>query len=359
MDIRITRLETLEHAQALARCVYDIYGLTFHRSYLYEPETTLTLNRRGHLASFLALEGDRCVGHLAAIRPYYEYTIAGTPVASDEVREMGLGMVLQHLRGEDIVGRLKSAVSDWAREQQLRGLYQRCVTHQTGGQREVREIGTPTALRLAGVPFWVRYEADGGPRGQQPISTISYYISLREDEPQQVWIPELDSDVFRMIYDRLDQPREILSQKDGPSVGGASNVRVHFDPAKHQGRIHVLRAGPDVAELVSQRFRWLMAGRIRHVMVIAPIDNPFVARAATAWKGEGMIFGGVMPNLMGADAVLYQGVREVDLRPNDIQVIDPLSVRIRNRAIEDWRFTRDMALAENEFDGIAEPSAVL
>ena len=118
-------------------------------------------------------------------------------------------------------------------------------------------------------------------------------------------------------------------------------------------------AGPDVAEVVIQRFRWLMAGRIRHVMVVAPMDNPFVAQAATAWKGEGMIFGGVLPNLMGTDAMCYQGVRDVDLRPDQIRVIEPLAVKIRDRALEDWRFARDIDLVEPTFDGIAAISATL
>lgn len=359
MDIRIERLETIEQARALARCVYDVYGLTFHRSYLYEPETSLALNQRGHLTSFLAIQGDRCVGHVAAVRPYYEYTIAGSPVASDEIREVGQAMVLPHLRGEGIREQLNEALRGWAIEQDLRGLYTRCVTHHTISQRTARAEGMPSALMLAGVPFWVRYEADGGPRGSQPITTVNYYTPLRGEGEHDIWLPELDRDIFQAIYDRLGQPRIFRVKDEGPSVGAATKVRVHFDPAKHQGRIHVLRAGPDVADLVIQRYRWLMAGRIRHVLLLAPLDNPFVARAVTAWKGEGMIFGGVLPHLMGSDAVVYQGVREVDLRPAEIQVIDPLSVKLRNRAIEDWRFTRDMEHPDTEFEGIAEPGAVL
>ncbi len=360
MDIRIERLENIDQARALARCVYDVYGLTFHRSYLYEPETTLRLNQRGHLTSFIAVQGERCVGHIAAVRPYYEYTIAGSPVASDAIREVGQAMVLPHLRGEGVRAQLTEALRRWAIGEGLRGLYTRCVTHHTLSQRAAKEGGgIPSALLLAGVPFWVRYEADGGPRSSQPISTVSYYTVLRDGGEHDIWLPELDRDVYRAIYGRLEQPRTFRTEEEIPPVAVATKVRVHFDPAKHQGRIHVLRAGPDVAELVIQRYRWLMAGRIQHVLILAPLDNPFVAKAVTAWKGEGMIFGGVLPHLMGADAAVYQGVREVDLRPDAIQVIDPLSVKLRSRAIEDWRFSRDMERPPPDFRGIAEPGSVL
>jgi hypothetical protein len=339
MGIDFVRLETIEHARALARCVYDVYGLTFHRSYLYEPETSFALNQKGHVESFLAMDGKRCVGHVAAIRPYYEYTIAGTPVASDEIREIGLYMVVPELQGRGILNQLRAEVTRWSRGRERRGLYTRCVTHHTRTQRVVREVANPTALFLAGVPYWVRYEADDGERGNQPISTISYYTSLRDGDTREVFLPDIDRDVFQAIYERLGESRALRKASEGPSAGTPTRLRVHFDPAKHQGRIHVLRAGPDVEELVTHRFRWLMGGRIRHVLVIAPLDNPFVARAATAWKGE--------------------GGRELDLHPGEIQVIDPLSSMLRNRALEDWRFARDIGIAPTGFDGLATPGAVL
>ena len=62
-------LETLDHAKALTDCVYAVYGLTFHRDWVYDPAQLLELNRRRHIRSFLALEGSTVQGHIAWINP--------------------------------------------------------------------------------------------------------------------------------------------------------------------------------------------------------------------------------------------------------------------------------------------------
>ncbi len=361
MDIRLRPLQTLQDAKALARCVYEVYGLTFHRSYLYEPERTLQLNREGHLTSIMAMDGDVCVGHVALIRPYYEYSQAGTPVAGDSVREIGLMMVQPRLREQQLQGRLTAAALGWAREQpQLEGVTSRCVTHHTASQRQAQKVGAvPTAMFLGGVPFWVQYESARGPDARQPISTLSYFSTWRGLSPAEVYVPEMDSDLYHQIYARMEQSRDLRDPAAGPELGPASEVRVHFDPHKQQGRIHVLTAGPDVEQVVLQRYRWLMAGRIRHVTLMAPLSSAFTARAVSAWKGEGMIFGGVLPALHAGDCLLLQGLRLMTVDERYIEVIDPLGAAIKERCVEDWQFARDLPEPEVDFGGYASPSLTL
>lgn len=355
MDLQIVRLETLVQARALAHCVYEVYGLTFHRAWLYEPETTLGLNRKGHVTSFLAMKGEVCVGHMAAIRPHYEYTIAGEKVAADDVREVGLSMSLEPRAAHRIFGLLGSALFEWAGREGVRGMFSRCVTFTTASQRAARPFAVPTALMLGAIPFWVRYREHGVAHQREPISTVAYYGALRPSAPQEIYLPDMDLDLYEAIYDRIEEPRLLRTQREGIVVAPATDLRVHFDPSRHQGWIHVMRAGPDVERRVVERFRWLMGGQIRHVTLNAPLDNPFVARAVAAWKGEGMIFGGVLPNLRGVDVLVLQGLRQVDLRPEKIQLIDPLSARLRDRAVADWWAARDMEPASTRWRGTASP----
>ncbi len=49
--LRCARLRTLDEAKALVDLVYDTYGLSFHREWMYHPEQMLELNRRGDITS--------------------------------------------------------------------------------------------------------------------------------------------------------------------------------------------------------------------------------------------------------------------------------------------------------------------
>ncbi len=354
MTIRIIRLTRREEAEALAKCVYATYGLTFHRSYLYDPDRTLGLNSEGHLTSFLAMEGDRCVGHMALIRPYYEYSEAGTPVAGERVREAGLSMVRPDFRTSGIQARLSAHTYHAARAGGFEGLMARCVTHHTAAQRAcLAHGGLPTAMFLGGVPAWVRY---GGEHDQRlPISTLGFYVPLNEGQDTQVYLPRIDRDVYEDIYGRLDQQRSFLDADDAPGMGRPTKLKVHFDPQKQQGRIHVLRSGPDVEDRVMDCFNWLMAGHIRHVTLLAPLDSPHTARAMPAWKAHGAMFGGILPAMGMGDVVVMQGIRLSRIDPDSIRVADPLGTAIRERCVDDWYRVQDLALPTME----SEPEMVL
>jgi GNAT superfamily N-acetyltransferase len=359
VSIRIIRLKHRHEAAALTKCVYATYGLTFHRSYLYDPDRTLRLNQDGHLTSFLAMDGDVCVGHMALIRPYYEYSEAGTPVVGDRIREAGLSMVHPDYRTDGLQARLsahtyKAAVSDG-----FEGLVARCVTHHTAAQRAcLTHGGVATAMFLGGIPAWVRYgeEHDGG----QPITTVGFFMPMAEGRETDVYLPRIDRDIYERIYDRLPGNRRFRSAEDAPDMGQATELRVHFDPQRQQGRIHVLRAGPDVEERVTRSFNWLMAGHIRHVTVLAPLDSPHTARAVPSWKGHGCVFGGVLPSMGTGDVLMLQGIRLSRIDPDAIRVADPLGTSIRERCVDDWYRVQHMAMPVMEGEPeIAMPSAVL
>ncbi len=359
MSMRIQRLTTRAEAEALARCVYHTYGLTFHRSYLYDPDRTLQLNQQGHLTSFIGMEDGQCMGHMALIRPYYEYSQAGTPVAGDRVREAGLSMVRPDCRASGLQARLAAHTYHAGRSAGHAGLLARCVTHHTAAQRAcLAHGGLPTAMFLGGVPAWVRYGSEHDQR--QPISTLGFYVPLNQGPESEVYLPRIDRDLYEMIYDRLGEPRIFKDAYAEPTMGRPTEVKVHFDPQKQQGRIHVLRAGPDVEDRVVDCFNWLMAGHIRHVTILAPLDSPHTARAISTWKAHGCVFGGVLPAMGTGDVVVLQGIRLSQIDPDAIRVADPLGTAIRERCVDDWYRVQDLALPV--LDGEPEmvlPSAML
>lgn len=332
LNVRVRLLETEEHARALARLVYETQGLTHHRAWLYRPEDILARNRGGHVRSFVAMVGPRCVGHLAAIAPNFDE--ADTPVEKDN-RIVGLDLVHPEFTRHGIRQRLTSALYGWAGTQDLRGLLFRCRTDDVEVQRLARAMGAvPTSLLLGAVPR---------PGEGRPLSILTKYLSLSDSPEQTVYLPRQDRDVYDALYENLAEKRHFAEGDGGFRIAAASDVRVHFDPARQVGRIHVVRSGPDVEERVLERFRWLMGGQIRHVTVHAPLDTPFTAAATLAWKGHGMVLGGVLPGHDGADVVVFQGVSDVHVDLEELRVLDPIAAQLRDRVLCDWKRSRDMA----------------
>jgi hypothetical protein len=338
MNIRVTPLETWDQADALSRFVYELRGLTHHRSWLYDPETVLEHNKNGRVRSFLAVVADRVVGHLAAIQPRFEDRASRAAAGN---RIIGLDLVHPEFEQASVRAQLSSAVYGWCMQHGSTGLLMVSPCEGVASQRLGRALGgVPTSLLLGSVP-----SRRGGPLAGSALSTLTVYMSLQDSPEARVYLPRPDRDLYEAIYDSLAEDRRLLEAEDGPRIGPASEVKVHFDPAREVGRIQVLRAGPDLTERVLERFQWLLGGRIRHVTVEAPLSSPFTARAVRTWKGHGMVFGGVVPGHERGDVAVFQGLRDQDLDPSAVRVVDPLAGKLRQRVLDDWMAARDLMRA--------------
>ena len=212
-----------------------------------------------------------------------------------------------------------------------------CPADTTAEQRLLRNMGAvPTAIHLGSVPAPLN-------RGHEnPLSTVSYYLPLNPAESTDVHLPRADLDLYHQIYDALGEGR-VFKTPTKPSLAAASQVRVEFDSARQRGTVHVVRAGPDIEDRVLERVRWLLGGRIRHVSVTVPLASPFVPQAVTAWKAHGLMFSGVLPGTTSTgDALMLQALRDVDIYPDELKLLEPLSRDLCDRAMQDFQGSRDL-----------------
>lgn len=337
MNIKVRLLDTQEQALAVAQCVYAAHGLTYHRHWLYEPAQVLANNRKGNVTSFVAMVGDKCVAHAAALTPSWEIREDGRPIRGERVRELGLMVVRPGLDASAVRAQLVSVVYGWAMDAGLEGLLMRCPTDATAEQRLVRNMGAvPTAIHLGSVPTPLN-------RGHEnPLTTVSYYLPLSPAQGTDVYLPRADLDLYHQVYDALGEAR-VFKAPTKPSLAAASRVRVEFDSARQRGAVHVVQAGPDIEDRVLERVRWLLGGRIRHVSVTVPLASPFVPDAVTAWKAHGLVFSGVLPGIASSgDALMLQGLRDVEIHPSELKLLDPLSRQLCDRAMQDFEGARDL-----------------
>ena len=219
MEVR--RLATLDQAKSLVDCVYAVYGLTFHRPWLYDPEQLLALNRSGEIMSYVAIDEHRVIGHLAAIQPYFEVEPDGQAYTDPNFREVGLSIVQPEYRGQKIQAQLGIGMYADMVSQGVAGVMTKCVTNHLKSQHDALQMGgTPVALFLGSIPRWVVY---GGEPGQQnqPISTINMYIPVCGPQERDLFLPkELDWIAERFIPFR---PNGRFVDPDPSRVKPASN----------------------------------------------------------------------------------------------------------------------------------------
>jgi hypothetical protein len=341
MDLRIEAVRDLEHARALSRLVYRVHGLTHHRRWLYQPAEILALNRAGYVHSLLAWDGAECVGHIAGIRPYFERdaATAGTemPSADPVFREVGLGIVDPDGAGQGVLAQLAAVLTGWAMEQGFQGLLARCALHQPTMQRLQLGLGaTPVAMLLGSTPRAMGGEVEG-----QSLSVVVTWLQLSDPTHSRVVLPETDSDLLTSLLEARGAPRD-LARARGPAMGTATRLQVHLDPARQVGRVHVVHAGPDVEGRVLDHARWMLGGRLRHLEVQVPLDNGHAAQAMAAWRGHGMVLGGLMPDHCGRDMLVMQGLQDLDIRPESMVQLSPVGRMLQARVLRQWRGAREL-----------------
>ena len=331
------RLNSLDEARALVDCVYDTYGLTYHRSWLYDAAHVIELNRREDVVSFIAMEGSRVVGHLGLIRPAFELTDGGVPITSTDTRETGLSLVSPEARRKGVQARLAMEAAQWVFQGSMKYSFIKCVTHHVGSQKGAkRNGGVPTGLLLGSIPRWVRYN-EASPREDEPISTLQYLVPLRPDAgvvamPEGfAWLPT--------ICEHASSPRDPLPA--GPATGETRFI-TKWQGDRKLAQIHVLHVGGDLVDRLEEKLRWLVRGHILHVLIYFPGDSPALAGMGDALLDMGLFPAGWVPRYFasGADALLYQTNAFAHLQRGSIQVLDDESAEVVDRVFEGWASTR-------------------
>ena len=337
--VETRRLTTLDQARALVDCVYETYGLTYHRSWLYDAEHVLDQNQREDVVSFVAMDGARVVGHLGLIRPAFELDDGGAPITSSDTRETGLSLVSPEARRKGVQAQLAMEAAKWVFEGTLKYSYIKCVTHHVGSQKGAkRNGGVPTGLLLGSIPRWVRYD-ESSPREDEPISTLQYLVPLRPTEGT-VAMPEGFSWLPRVCA-QAGSPRAPLPPR---APAGETRLITKWQGDRKLAQLHVLCIGRDLVARLERELCWLVRGHILHVLIYLPGDDPGLASLGADLLGLGLFPAGWVPRYYasGADALLYQTNAFPRLKRSSIEVLDDEAGAVVDHVFEGWAATREL-----------------
>ncbi len=349
MGIDTRPLRNRDDAKRLQDLVYTGYGLTYHRSFMYEPERLLDLNARGLIRSMLAVDSDSgiVIGHLGSIRPWFEMATTEEQLQPTTCVEMGLSIVHPDRRGKAIQGAMAMAcvANERAVNPALRSIFTKCLTRHLMSQKSSRRMGGRAgAMFLGGVPGWVIHDSERKP---QPVTTLLMHVATT-DHSRRSFVPEKWSPFLHHLLSDSNQNRDLVTVGPGSASlpPGESVIRSWFEPSRRRGVLHVRAAREDFVSAVMEKVAWMADGHMEHISVLLPLDVPEVAANLPLLEDAGLFFGGYVPDLDGRDAVLLQWLDCDALDIAGIDVIGDEALLLRDVVSRDWQRARTLGLRQ-------------
>jgi hypothetical protein len=343
-------ITTLEDSNLVADLVYSTYGLTYHRSFMYDAERLLKLNQTRCLTSMIAVDSasGEAVGHQATIRPWFEIAEPLPPGRGAAVHEVGLSIVRPDFRGRGVQDLLAMGlrIHQLEANPDARANFMKCLTSSLQSQKSARRFGgRATALFVAGVPAWVVVDGKrDGPK--QPLTTVLLHCPALADPARiRLPVPAAHARFLETLYAAVGLPRDLEPVGAATPLTGPTRLRTWFDPARRHGVVQTAQAGAHLAGAIRERVRWLVGGHIEHVTVLLPLTDPAVAACVAELESFGLFFGGVIPDLEGCDTLVMEWVQAPRLDVDAIVVLGDEGATLKEYVLDQWGRTARYRLA--------------
>jgi anti-sigma regulatory factor (Ser/Thr protein kinase)/GNAT superfamily N-acetyltransferase len=306
-----------EDAVGVAQCIYRVYGNTYMHEACYYPERMVALNDSGELASIVAVgESGDVVGHYALERP-----------GLTRVAERGMAVVSPAHRGRDLMGRMRTAIEDEARDLGLTGVFSVAVTKHTFSQRVNDAFGSDVCgIILGGGPetqVFKGLEEEG--EKPQRVTWVVYYTYVNPPEKALAHTPERHRAILERIYAGLGLAVEWHDEREPPTLGNGQ-VDVAYQPSMGSATIKVRQVGDDTPGEIRQAARDLVGiTGAESVQLWLPLADPASPALLDAAEAEGFSFCGLGPSFLpDGDALCLQRL-SADLDFDYVEVENPFA----------------------------------
>lgn len=296
-----------DDAEALARCVWRVYGYSYQVPLLYHPDELWARVEAGLLRSVVAVdEAGEVVGHAAVF-------VEGPGAA---MGDFGLALTDPRFRGHLVLDQVVVRLLDEVADLGLLGTFTEAVAfHPITQQAVVAAGGVETGLLLSTLPATVQVRgfSDDVQRARQ--SLVLSFTAPGPLPARRVHLPPAYAAEIERKYDEagLDRTVEPLADtaRAAAAASGRSQVRVELRAVL--GKLVVDRAGPDLVEVVDHHRRAVCAGGRAVVFVELPMGDAAAMAAVDGLRDRGFFYAGFVPELRDGDVLRLQYVEaEVD-----------------------------------------------
>jgi hypothetical protein len=311
---------TADDAIAFARDVYRSYGYSYASDWAYRADVIDEQLQSGVLHGWV---GECCgcvVGHICIRRDPPDARFG----------EAGLAMIEPRFRHQNLGGRLGLAMSTWAYEQGLLGIFGEATTIHPFSQRaSLKGGGHELAIMVGYIPA-MSYEGIG--ETGRRIAAALVLLKLRPLPVRAVHAPARHREILRRIY--------AINQLEGDFVDGAAEPRRPTGDSRFSLRaradydlaiIDVHRPGADLGDVAAERLRRLRGGAVRVIHADLPLSAPETPAACGVLEGLGFFFAGVaaVDDDQGYRLRL-QYLNDVEVVPEDIKVASDFGRELRD-----------------------------
>src|SRR5215208_4669441 len=310
LDIRMMRPE---ESFELSRCVYRSYGYSYDWNDIYYPDRIRELQESGLMHSCVAvtLEGE-FVGHLALTVEHPD-----SPVA-----EAGQAVVDPRFRGHRLFERMKTFLSERAKEWGMYGLYSEATAVHPYSQKGNLHLGAKeTGYLLGYIPASVSYKEIGEGREGRRGSVALFYMRTRDEPERTVYPPDEYREAVRRVVEHNGLRRAVEDSPDA-EVPPSTRMNVNVRRDHNLAFLQVEEPGSDLRELVQARLRELRLHGVDCAYVDLPLSHPATPRAGAGLGDLGLFFGGIIPEAdggaAGGDVLRLQYLNEVEIRAEDV-----------------------------------------
>lgn len=319
LELRPLRPE--EDGVALARCMYTVYGYSYHEV-VYFPERLRGLIERGLLVSVVAVTPDGTVaGHQGLKKSKPDARVAN----------VSMGAVDPRFRGRKLFERLKAETFGRVKAEGLLGLYGEAVTiHPYSQKANFASGGHETGILLAYIPGDRSFNkigdsgngGDGGATDRQ--TAVLFYIVLNPAPLRTVYPPAAHRAMIERIYAWAGVGRVFaLPAADAlDTLPERSEVDVEVRASYNWAVLGVVRVGRDLADLVRVRVRELCQSHLDCVYIDLPLCDPATALLAPQLEELGFSFCGIYPEMVeSGDLLRLQYLNNLAIDPAKIIVV--------------------------------------
>jgi hypothetical protein len=285
-----------QDAPGVAALFRAVYGEDYPIKAYYHPELLAHENAEGRIISSVArTPRGEVVGHASL------FTSAPNP----SLYELGAGGVLPSYRNTaKLLTRMMRHGPRVAAERfGLEAVFGDPVCTHVYSQKICHALGWKThALEVDLMPANL-YDRAADAHGR--ISATMDFITLKP-KPHDVYMPAVYEDALRLLYQGLDDVRQLSVSERAAPAGSATRMESRAFPFAQLVRLAVWETGADLVEVLAEEEDHALGQGAQVIQAWLQLSCPWVGQAVDRLRQRGYFLGGLLPRWFDRDGLLMQ-----------------------------------------------------
>ncbi len=325
LEVKMMRIDDVKK---LVRIVYKCYGYTYANEFMYYPEQVEARIKSGMMKSFATYNSDKdIVGHLAL-------SLDGVDAKS---AESGVAVVDPRYRGHGLFKKMKRYQMNYAKSNNIVGIYSEAVTVHPFSQKGGIELGACEVGFLLGYsPGDVSFQDISDKEKPRRQSVAILYTPINEYNFSNLFIPTTYEELIGGICNKINFNGEVIvsDSYDLSNINSDGQINLFVRPDHNQAFLIVDEYGQNTIDQIHYNLKQLCLHRIDCIYIDLPLNNPATGYFANRFRELGFFYGAFIPQLRIGDTLRLQYLNNVEILRDDIKVASDFGENLLDNIFE-------------------------